>query len=750
MVSPASRRQIKYFCVLIAICFTVLIISLFLLQIVHGSDYRQQAQALQVRTLTSKGARGRITDRYGTELAGNRISYQVMFFPSEAEKEQWNTSLAAALTLMRSAGIECEYPLPIELHESGFVYNQSSEEIAAFLSQHKLPENTSAADAVQALMDKYEAGDVPGEIALDLLGLRSQLSLQSYRSYLPICLGESEDFSLCARIMEYKQPGIRIQTHYTRSYPQGETLCHVLGSVGKIPADEADAYQEQGYDISSDIVGKSGLEQTLESLLRTKKGQTQLSVNSLGLSTSSNDINLAEDGETVVLTIDLTLQQAAEKALRQTMADIRAGKLGEAYPNAEIGAAVCIDVHTGEVLALASEPGYDPNVFTETLPDAVWQALSPSYVTASGKVNSDPTLPRPLVNNAVSAAFPPGSVFKPITAAAALGADKVTAEETILDLGRYTAFSETEAPGCWTWNESHTTHGYVDLHDALEGSCNYYFYEVGVRTGSEQLEATAEKFGLGQQTGIGLSGEASGMVDGQKTATRLVNQRVAAQLKSMGYTVDEETLSQTLAPILSAPSLQKAREQFTPLGIHPDDIPALYQTINDNRWRESRVLAAAIGQGADSVTPLQMANAIAALTQAGRRYQPQLVLSLPDSQGRQSSKIVCEPFMETQDVQDILNGMRAVTQPGGTAAKYFSDCTVSVAGKTGTAQSEGRDAYAWFVAAAPAENPSIAIAVVIGQGGHGSYAAPVAKAIIEAYFASGTGSDLAKEKSMLR
>ena len=88
--------------------------------------------------------------------------------------------------------------------------------------------------------------------------------------------------------------------------------------------------------------------------------------------------------------------------------------------------------------------------------------------------------------------------------------------------------------------------------------------------------------------------------------------------------------------------------------------------------------------------------------------------------------------METQDVQDILNGMRAVTQPGGTAAKYFSDCTVSVAGKTGTAQSEGRDAYAWFVAAAPAENPSIAIAVVIGQGGHGSYAAPVAKAIIEA------------------
>ena len=103
----------------------------FLLQIVHGSDYRQQAQALQVHT-DFKGCARPDTDRYGTELAGNRISYQVMFFPSKRKKEQWNTSLAAALTLMRSAGIECEYPLPIELHESGFVYNQSSEEIAAF------------------------------------------------------------------------------------------------------------------------------------------------------------------------------------------------------------------------------------------------------------------------------------------------------------------------------------------------------------------------------------------------------------------------------------------------------------------------------------------------------------------------------------------------------------------------------------------------------------------------------------------
>ncbi|MFR4008482.1 MAG: penicillin-binding transpeptidase domain-containing protein [Christensenellales bacterium] len=183
----------------------------------------------------------------------------------------------------------------------------------------------------------------------------------------------------------------------------------------------------------------------------------------------------AQDGETVVLTIDLALQQAAEAALNETMAKIRSGAMGDAFPNAQIGAAVCLDVHSGEVLALASAPGFDPNVFTKALSNTQWQALSPSYLTASGQIDSDPTLPRPLVNNAVCAAFPPGSVFKPITAAAALGAGRVTPQETILDQGRYTAFSQTQAPGCWTWNESHTTHGYVNLHDSLEGSAIIIF-----------------------------------------------------------------------------------------------------------------------------------------------------------------------------------------------------------------------------------------------------------------------------------
>lgn len=750
MVSPIYRKQIRIFCLFLALCFVILSVALALLQLVRGTDYRQQAQDLQVRTLTDQGARGKITDRYGVTLADSSLSYEVMFFPSEAKKQQWNTSLSAALLLMHGAGIPCAFPLPIEKHDGVYRYTESDAEIERFLSDCKLPAGTGAADAVLALMEAYGAQQVPESIALDLLGVRLQLKRQSYRSYLPVCLGRSEDFTVCARIMENKQPGLRVQTQYTRTYPQQTTLCHTLGYIGKISAEQADAYLEQGYDVNTDLVGKSGLEQSLEPVLRPKKGQTQLSVNSLGLSTSSSPLNTAENGETVVLTIDLALQQATEKALRQTMADIRAGKLGDAYPNAQIGAAVCIDVHTGQVLSLASEPGFDPNVFTKTLPQSVWQQLSPSYTTAGGQANTDPTLPRPLVNNAVSAAFPPGSVFKPITAAAALGSGRLTASETILDQGRYTAFSETEAPGCWTWNESHTTHGYVDLHDALEGSCNYYFYEAGVRTGSTRLEQIAEKFGLGQKTNIGLAGEASGMVDGQKTATRLVTQRVAAQLKQKGLSVSDDALSQALAPVMASPSLQSARQALLPLGVKAEDVPALYQIINDDRWRESRVLAAAIGQGADSATPLQMANAIAALTQGGLRYQPSLVLSLPDSQGLQSAPVASQAFMDSQDVRDILEGMQAVTRPGGTAAKYFADCTVSVAGKTGTAQSEGRDAYAWFVAAAPAESPSIAVAVVIGQGGHGGYAAPVAKAIIETYFAPGQGAPLTAEGQMLR
>ena len=742
MIPYVFRKQIKLFCLFFACCFLILTIFLFFLQIINGNHYRQQAQKLQIRTLTQQAARGKITDRYGTVLADNKTIYQVLFFPSEADRAQWNNSLVSALMLMRSVNVPCTVSFPIEKQGQRYCFSQDADAVSRLLETCKLPSDATAFEALQVLMKKYDAQQIPEEISLSLLAVRYQLNLQSYRSYLPLCLGESEDFTLCARISEFAPAGIHIQPRYLRHYPYQSTLCHTLGYIGKISGEQAENYLQNGYDLSSDLIGKSGIEQMMEPYLRAKKGQKQLSVNSRGLSTSSSALAEAQDGETVVLTIDLALQQAAEAALNETMAKIRSGAMGDAFPNAQISAAVCLDVHSGEVLALASAPGFDPNVFTKALSNTQWQALSPSYLTASGQIDSDPTLPRPLVNNAVCAAFPPGSVFKPITAAAALGAGCVTQQETILDHGLYTAFSQTQAPGCWTWNESHTTHGYVNLHDSLEGSCNYYFYEVGVRTGSEKLEEIAEKFGLGAKTGLGLPGEAAGMVDGQKTAAHLVQKRVAAQLNTLGYTVDQDTLSSALSAVLQAPSLSKTRDSLSPLGIRAEDIPSIYQTINDNRWRESRVLAAAIGQGADSTTPLQMANAIAAITQAGLRYQPTLILSLPDSKGKTEPTVVSRAFMEQTDVHAILQGMQAVTQPGGTAAKYFADCAVSVAGKTGTAQSEGRDAYAWFVAAAPAENPSIAIAVVIGQGGHGGYAAPVAKAIIEAYFQPGAGASL--------
>ena len=421
MIPYVFRKQIKLFCLFFACCFLILTIFLFFLQIINGNHYRQQAQKLQIRTLTQQAARGKITDRYGTVLADNKTIYQVLFFPSEADRAQWNNSLVSALMLMRSVNVPCTVSFPIEKQGQRYCFSQDADAVSRLLETCKLPSDATAFEALQVLMKKYDAQQIPEEISLSLLAVRYQLNLQSYRSYLPLCLGESEDFTLCARISEFAPAGIHIQPRYLRHYPYQSTLCHTLGYIGKISGEQAENYLQNGYDLSSDLIGKSGIEQMMEPYLRAKKGQKQLSVNSRGLSTSSSALAEAQDGETVVLTIDLALQQAAEAALNETMAKIRSGAMGDAFPNAQIGAAVCLDVHSGEVLALASAPGFDPNVFTKALSNTQWQALSPSYLTASGQIDSDPTLPRPLVNNAVCAAFPPGSVFKPITAAAALG-----------------------------------------------------------------------------------------------------------------------------------------------------------------------------------------------------------------------------------------------------------------------------------------------------------------------------------------
>ncbi len=721
---------------------------LFFLQIVRGNYYAMQARESRIRTIEVQGARGLITDRYGRTLAGTSLLYEVTLTPSDVQKTQLNQSVYSALILLDKAGVAPSCKIPIAWGDGAYSY--STDDVSEFLSEQNLPSDSTPDQAVAALMDRYAIEDIPQETLVDVLAVRLQLSRQSYRSYKPVRLAMFGDATLCAQFAENSalMPGVACKEVPVRVYPNGSLFCHGLGYLGKISAEDAQYYDERGYDIYTDIVGIRGFEAQYEDILRPASGEVTVSVDSTGHPNAVLSETPAKDGETVVLSLDAAMQEVAEEALNSTMENIRCGAYGDSFPNAKIGAVVAIDVQSGEVLVMASVPSYDPNLFLQTMDEETWQVLSPSYLTAAGEINKDPTLPRPLINNAIANAFAPGSMFKPITALAALEKGVVTAEEIILTKGLYTYFSEIDAPACWIWNERHETHGPINMKTALAVSCNYYFYEMGVRTGSQAMESMARMLGLGEKTGIGLLGEAEGTLDSQTLCDEQTIKQTLANMRAISLGLDEAAAESAIRALLAEPSLSKAQELFVPLGFNATQAQTLYESIDRIRYRPSRILAAAVGQGDTSVTVLQMANAVAAITQNGLRYVPRLVLSFPDSTGDVSPVVASEAFLNESSTRAVMDGMEEAVL-SGTAISGFQGCPLSVAAKTGTAQSTGRDAFAWIVAYAPADNPRIAVAVMIAQGGHGSYAAPVARAVLEAYFAPGETTDAYKPQSLI-
>ncbi|MDL2225457.1 hypothetical protein LJC20_04590 [Eubacteriales bacterium OttesenSCG-928-M02] len=598
-----------------------------------------------------------------------------------------------------------------------------------------LSDSATAEEVLSALITKYKAeGYVDDPLLLDLLAVRYGVSGRTYRRYDPLQIATTQDFSLCAILAEnsISLPGITLSEGYVRQYPDGSLLSPLLGYTGRITAEQKEEMESKGYDIHADVVGRDGLERMLEEFLRPQDGRKSLVVDSLGRAVQSLSQEAAQKGSDITLTIDSALQKAANESLNTTMADIRAGKMGQAYPNAKVGAAVVVDVHNGEILAMASSPNYDANVFSETMDTDTWNALNPTYTTGKDNhVDTDPTLPRPMFNAPVTGVYPPGSTYKPFVAAAALEEGVVSARETITDLGRYTHYSTTLAPACWLYRTNGATHGAENVVSAIAHSCNYYFYEVGYRLGSETLEAYAKKFGFGTDSDSGLLGEATGIIGGRNYTTRALKQKIANRL--IRKSIEESTAQNLADALLDTPTMENATALLTPHRISTEDAAGLLRTIWDEQYQPSQILSLAVGQGENSFTVLQMANATAALTQGGKRYVPSIVKAI-DGQEAGEAQVAQEAFLSPNTQRTIHQGMLAAVAPGGTAANVFRNCPVTVAGKTGSAQANGKDAYGWFIAYAPAEDPQIAIAVMIAQAGSGNNVAPVVRDIVNAHF----------------
>ncbi|HHY92880.1 MAG TPA: penicillin-binding protein 2 [Firmicutes bacterium] len=490
---------------------------------------------------------------------------------------------------------------------------------------------------------------------------------REYRPYTPIRIATDADIATLTKVAEHQLelPGVMIEEQPIRDYPLKDVGAHVFGYVREISKEELDAWRDKGYKMG-DIVGKTGLERVYDEVLRGEAGGQQVEVDAGGRPVKTlPGKKVPVPGASLKLTIDRDLEEAAAQGLRESMDRIKAQ-----FPT-RAGAAVVLDVRTGAVLAMVSEPSFDPNVFTrETIPPDVWQAMN------------DPKW-QPQLNRAIRGEYPPGSTFKMVVATAGLETGTIRPQDTIVDRGVYW---RVEPKKCWKPGG----HGVINLTRAIEVSCNVYFYDLGYRTGIDALNRYAQAYGLGQPTGINLyPGETTGL--------------------------------------LATPDWKL--QNYKLLGLKKPE-----------PWQPGETLSAAIGQGFSAFTPLQMANYEATLANGGTRYRPYLVSQViaPDGkvQATYGPEVMGRLNLKPETLKAIKEGMHLVVQgPEGTAAPYFRDFPIPVAGKTGTAQNTHGADHGWFIGFAPYDKPEIAVAVLVEQGGHGgSAAAPVARRIFERYF----------------
>lgn len=475
--------------------------------------------------------------------------------------------------------------------------------------------------------------------------------------YTPIRLKRDADPIMIAKIKEHKYylPGVLIEAIPVRYYTYKELAAQVIGFVGSINEEEYGKRKVQGYN-PNDFIGKDGLEREWEDVLRGVDGGLQVEVNAEGEEIQIIGEKPAKAGKGLVLTLDANLQKTAQEALANQMMESR--KIGAP---AKGGSAIVLDVHTGAVLAMASHPSFDPNVFAGGISSFNWNKL----------INDSSN---PLTNKSIQNTYPPGSVFKIVTAAAALDLGYVTGSEIFDDKGFYMLngwkFYGWEPKGL----------GKLTVADALCWSSDPVFYELGRRMGVDNLASYGLTFGLGQKTGIKLEGEEKGIVptEGWKRAT-----------------YGEE-------------------------------------------WYPGETIIAAIGQGYYLVTPLQQAMLLMAVANNGVIYRPMLVDKVLTAEGEIFEKYNPEVsrtiYLHDETWKLIKAGLGAVTTQG-TAAGVFKGFTPLVAGKTGSAETGTGTVHSWFSCYAPAENPEIVVSVLVEEGGEGSVAAaPVVRKILEDYF----------------
>ena len=672
----------------------VLIVQLFNLQVVHGESYREQSNTRLSRTSTIKAARGSILDRSGNELAGVKTENNIEIYKTNISNDELNECALNLVNLLNQYQIGYSDTFPISINPFNFTI--SGDDLNNWKKKYKVPEEANAEEAFYKFKDKYEINNDNIDEIRKIISIRYLITTTGYSSTKSITIATNVNKEVVAQVSERNAdfPGVSITTNATRTYLTGSLAAHVIGYTGKIKEEEYNEKKDT-YTID-DIIGKTGVEYIFEKYLKGKDGSKQVEMSVDGTITGESVSENAIAGSDVVLTIDSSLQQVTETSLENCINKIKNGGFSQRY-DAQGGTAVVMNVNTGEVLATASYPTFEPQWFVGGISQENWAYLR------------DDTR-HPQINKATQSTYEPGSTFKMVTAIAGLETGAITTKERINDTGVYRKYNSEWK--CWYYTSYHRGHGYQNVTQALQHSCNYFFYETGDRMGIDNLAKYALHFGLGKKTGIELPNEKDGAVASRETY---------AKLRKNGK-------------------------------IGPVD-----------------VLNAAIGQGDNNFTPMQIAKYISSIANGGTVVKPTIVKSILNSDGTEVSREELEKYtnekvgyqntddgitINPESIAVAKEGMRmAASEAGGTAYNIFKGFNQEVAGKTGSAEAgkdkNGNDLVnAWFVCFAPYDKPEVAVVVMIENGGHGNYAAEVARDVLTQYFGMNQSAETVNE-SML-
>ena len=659
--------------ILVYIVGIVLIVQLFNLQIVNGKEYRETSNTRLSRETVIKAARGSIKDRTGNLLVTTKMGFNIELYKTKINTTTLNKTILNTIKILENNNDKYINNLPISIEPFKFTIDDEESQVN-WKKENDIKEDATPEQCFYELKEKYKIEQDNILEVYKIMVVRYEISRNGYSSIRPVTIAKDVSRESAVKLGEQSIyfPGISATNEPMVSYPSGSLASHILGYVGNITETELDG-REDTYGIN-DVIGKVGIQYVFEEYLRGKDGIKQLDMSVDGTITDEYITQEAVAGSDVILTIDANLQAATEKALANHIKKIASGGFSK-RSDAKAGAAVVMNVKTGEILAMASYPDYEPELFVN--------GISQKKLDEYNKGDN-------IFNRAISGVYAPGSTFKMITAIAGLETGVITPTEKINDIGVY---KKAHEPACWIWNSYGMSHGWLNVTEAITHSCNYFFYEVGYRATIDNIAKYAKYYGLGEKTNVELPMEEKGIV-----ATR-------DKAKERG---DEWQIGETLSAAIG-----QSYNSYTPIqmakyismlanGGEPIDV-TIVKSINDVNGNQV---------SKEDIT--KFVNAKLGLTKEKKENLN----------------------IKKENIDAILKGMKGVTsEEGGTAYSTFANFNIELGGKTGSAQTDVQGKInGWFVGFAPYEEPEIAVVVLVENAGSGSYTAEVARDILQEYF----------------